>query len=136
MFSKSSWNGITTIAGVVFQKTKPTVGGMMEIGFAQQIQVYMLAGMFSLGGLTFIAGVFILILGIWGLEQRSLVAETNRIAQKGLAEEISGLVGNASMLMSAINDMVRTRNGIGIILIITGMVLMVTAYWFTTLVGV
>lgn len=108
----------------------------MEIGFAQQIQVYMLAGMFSLGGLTFIAGVFILILGIWGLEQRSLVAETNRIAQKGLAEEISGLVGNASMLMSAINDMVRTRNGIGIILIITGMVLMVTAYWFTTLVGV
>ena len=107
----------------------------MEIGFAQQIQVYMLAGMFSLGGLTFIAGVSILLLGIWGLEQRSLLTQTSNIAQKGLAEEISGLVGNASMLVTAINDMVKTRNGTGIILIITGMALMVVAYWFTTLVG-
>jgi hypothetical protein len=108
----------------------------MEIQFTQQVQMFMLGGMFVLGGLTFIAGVAILMLGIWGIEQRSILAQTNSIAQKGLAEEISGLVGNASMLVTAINDMVRTRNGIGIILIVTGTALMVTAYWFTTLIGI
>ena len=96
----------------------------------------MLAGLFILGGLTFLSGVMILLLSVWGYDQRNLLTQTNRIAQKGLADEISGLVGNASMLVSAINDMVRSRNGIGNVLILTGSALMIIAYWFTTPYGI
>lgn len=108
----------------------------METDLTQQIRLYMLAGIFISGGLTFLSGVMILLLSVWGYDQRNLLTQTNRIAQKGLADEISGLVGNASMLVSAINDMVRSRNGIGIVLIVTGSALMIIAYWFTTPYGV
>ena len=108
----------------------------METDLTQQIRLYMLAGLFILGGLTFLSGVMILLLSVWGYDQRNLLTQTNRIAQKGLADEISGLVGNASMLVSAINDMVRSRNGIGIVLILTGSALMIIAYWFTTPYGI
>jgi len=108
----------------------------METDLTQQIRLYMLAGIFILGGLTFLSGVMILLLSVWGYDQRNLLTQTNRIAQKGLADEISGLVGNASMLVSAINDMVRSRNGIGIVLILTGSALMIIAYWFTTPYGI
>ena len=108
----------------------------METDLTQQIRLYMLAGIFILGGLTFLSGVLILLLSVWGYDQRNLLTQTNRIAQKGLADEISGLVGNASMLVSAINDMVRSRNGIGIVLILTGSALMIIAYWFTTPYGI
>ena len=108
----------------------------METDLTQQIRLYMLAGLFILGGLTFLSGVMILLLSVWGYDQRNLLTQTNRIAQKGLADEISGLVGNASMLVSAINDMVRSRNGIGIVLIVTGSALMIIAYWFTTPYGI
>ena len=108
----------------------------METDLTQQIRLYMLAGIFILGGLTFLSGVLILLLSVWGYDQRNLLTQTNRIAQKGLADEISGLVGNASMLVSAINDMVRSRNGIGIVLIVTGSALMIIAYWFTTPYGI
>ena len=108
----------------------------METDLTQQIRLYMLAGIFISGGLTFLSGVMILLLSVWGYDQRNLLTQTNRIAQKGLADEISGLVGNASMLVSAINDMVRSRNGIGIVLIVTGSALMIIAYWFTTPYGI
>jgi hypothetical protein len=104
---------------------------LSPINAFNELQYYMLAGMYLLGGVTFITGVIILLVGIWGYDQQALLAQTNRIAQKGLTEELSGLVGNASTLLSTLNDMVRTRNGIGFILIFTGGLLMVTAYWFT-----
>jgi len=103
----------------------------METSLTSQIQIFMLAGMFLLGAATFLIGVFILLSGIWGFEQKNLLAQTSRIAQKGLTDEISGLVGNASVLITAINDLVKTRNGIGFLLILAGAGLMITAYWLT-----
>jgi VIT1/CCC1 family predicted Fe2+/Mn2+ transporter len=98
--------------------------------------LYMLAGAYMLGFLTFIIGVAILLIGVWGYDQKNLLAQTNQIAQKGIAEDISGLVGNASMLVTAIHDMVRTRNGVGILLLVTGVILMIAAYWFTSIYGI
>ena len=108
----------------------------MEINLASNMQVYMLSGMFILGALTFLTGVCILLVGFWGFDQKNLLSQTNRIAQKGLTDEISGLVGNASVLITAINDLVKTRNGIGFLLIIAGSVLMVLAYWFSIYQGI
>jgi hypothetical protein len=100
------------------------------------LSLYMLAGAYMLGFLTFIIGVAILLIGVWGYDQKNLLAQTNQIAQKGIAEDISGLVGNASMLVTAIHDMVRTRNGVGILLLVTGVILMIAAYWFTSIYGI
>ena len=96
----------------------------VELILLHNVQFYMLAGMFILGTITFLAGVFMLISGVWNRDLHNTLTQTHRLVQKGLAEELAGLVGNASSLFNAINDLVKTRNGIGITLIITGIVLM------------
>ena len=93
------------------------------------IQLIMAGGMFIMGIGTFFTGVLILVAGSWWRDLRTLTAQTSRIAQKGLAEEISGLVGNASALLNSINEMVHTTTGIGVFLTITGMVLMSITFW-------
>ncbi len=107
----------------------------MEVALLQKLQSFMLSGMFVLGGLTFMFGVIILIWGVWSKDMRTTLAQTNRLAQKGLTDEISGLVGNASMLLTTISDLIRTRNGTGVILIVTGALLMLIPYCLTFLRG-
>ncbi len=96
----------------------------MENINAQDLQVFMLIGIFLLGSITFLLGLAILMYGAWGKDLRTIADQTTSLAQKGIAEEISGLVGNASTLMSTLNDVMRTSNGIGFYLTIIGGMLM------------
>lgn len=93
-----------------------------------EIQIAMAGGMFLLGIGTFIIGVLILIAGSWWQDLRTLTTQTTRIAQKGITEEISGLVGNASALLNSINEMVHTTTGIGVFLTIIGLLMMVVTF--------
>ena len=102
----------------------------MEVFSLQNLQILMLIGMFILGGITFITGVATLANGAWGRELRSITTQTTRMAQKGIAEDISGLVGNASNLLNTINEMIRTATGIGVFLTISGAILMALTVWF------
>lgn len=102
----------------------------MEILSLENLQVIMLVGMFILGGITFVTGVATLASGAWGHELRSITTQTTRLAQKGIAEDISGLVGNASSLLSTVNEMIRTATGIGVFLTISGALLMALTIWF------
>lgn len=95
----------------------------------RDIQLIMAGGMFLLGIGTFLTGILILVAGSWWRDLRTLTAQTTRIAQKGLAEEISGLVGNASALLNSINEMVHTTTGIGVFLTIIGLSLMSITFW-------
>jgi hypothetical protein len=88
------------------------------------LQLFMLIGIFLLGSITFLLGLAILMYGAWGKDLRTIADQTTSLAQKGIAEEISGLVGNASTLMSTLNDVMRTSNGIGFYLTIIGALLM------------
>jgi hypothetical protein len=83
--------------------------------------------LFLLGVACTITGVVILTVRVSGKDVRTLAAQTTRLAQKGLAEDIAGLVGNASGLLSALNDMVRTTSGVGVFITIVGLILMVSA---------
>lgn len=96
----------------------------MNIIQISDLQLVMLISMFILGSLTFIIGVAILVTGAWRRDLRSITSQTTKIAQKGLAEEISGLVGNAATLLDTINGMVKTATGIGVLLILSGGLLM------------
>ena len=101
----------------------------MELFSIHDLKLLMLIGTFLLGVITFLLGLGILVYGAWGRDLRGVAAQTARLAQKGLAEEISGLVGNASTLLISINEMMRTSTGIGFYLTIVGAILMIVACW-------
>lgn len=85
--------------------------------------------LFMIGLLTLLLGLFVLIMRAMSKDMRALSAHTARIASKGIAEDMAGLVGNASTLMTSLTSMVRTAAGIGIFMTIAGMLLMGGGYW-------
>lgn len=60
---------------------------------------------------------------------QSLASATSKLAQKGIAEDIAGLVGNASALMNALQQMVKTATGIGVFLILLGTLFITGSVW-------
>jgi hypothetical protein len=93
------------------------------------LKLLMVIGLFILGAITLLIGILLLITRSAGKEVRALATQTARLAKKGIAEDVAGLVGNASNLLSATNELVRTSAGIGVFLAILGFLLMVVATW-------
>jgi hypothetical protein len=93
------------------------------------IKLLMVMGLFILGAITLLVGIILLITRSAGKEVRSLATQTAKLAKKGIAEDVSGLVGNASSLLSATNELVRTSAGIGVFLAVLGFLLMAAATW-------
>jgi len=85
--------------------------------------------LFSLGLLSTIAGIIVLIFRASGKEINTLAIQSTRLVQKGLAEDVAGLVGNASALLDTVNQLVRTTAGIGVFLTVLGMIMMIVASW-------
>lgn len=82
----------------------------------------------GLGIILLVIGVIILITRVLGGGVKEIAEQTARLAQKGIAEEIAGLVGNASTLVESLNQLVRTAAGVGVFLIVIGLLLMAAAY--------
>jgi hypothetical protein len=82
----------------------------------------------GLGILLLLVGVIILVSRVLGGDVKQIAEQTARLAQKGIAEEIAGLVGNASTLVESLNQLVRTAAGVGVFLIVIGLLLMAAAY--------
>ncbi len=83
----------------------------------------MLAGLFILGLVTFTVGMIILITRILNHDIRRITQKTSQLVQKGLTDDIAGLVGNASALLTATSEMMRTSAGIGAFLLIIGLLI-------------
>lgn len=81
-----------------------------------------------LGAVAIASGIFLLVVRASGKSVQTIASQATRLAQKGIAEEISGLVGNASSLVESLNQLVRTSAGIGIFLILFGFAMLVAAY--------
>lgn len=92
-----------------------------------EVIMIMAVVLFLMGVACTFTGILILTIRVSGRDVRSLALQTTRLAQKGLAEDIAGLVGNASNLLTALNDMVRTTAGIGVFITVIGLILMVSA---------
>ncbi len=93
------------------------------------LQMGIILGFFIIGIISFIIGVIILVRRTLGAEVRSIAKQTSLLVKKGLAEEVAGLVGNASALLNATNDLIRTSAGIGVFLTLLGVGLMIAASW-------
>lgn len=95
----------------------------------QDVQILVATAVFLMGCVSILLGVFVLISRSYSNEVRAIAAHTARLSQKGMAQEVTGLVNSASELVGSINQLVRTAKGAGIFLISFGMVLLVAAYW-------
>ena len=89
-----------------------------------KIFLVMLALLFFAGLGSFFAGITILLRNTFSRDVRTLATQTNRLAQKGILDGVTGLVGTASALMDATNQLVRTSTGIGAFLMLVGLLLM------------
>jgi hypothetical protein len=78
--------------------------------------------LFIIGVFSIASGIFILVAKVAGGDIRTIARQTTALAQKGLTEEVSGLVGNATALIASVNDLVKTTSGIGIFIILVGIV--------------
>lgn len=107
----------------------------MSIFQIAQLLSAMAAGLFLIGLVTFATGVAVLVFRSIGQDTRTISKQVSVLAEKGVTEDISGLVGNASSLMSATSELIRTSKGIGVFLIISGSISMVIGIALTLYLG-
>jgi len=94
-----------------------------------EILKIIVVALFAMGAISLALGIFILFKRVMGDEIKMIAAQTAKLAQKGLAEEVAGLVGNASSLLDALNQLVKTATGVGVFLTLIGFILMVVSYY-------
>lgn len=95
----------------------------------------MASGLFLIGLITFATGVAVLVIRSIGQDTRTISKSIAQITEKGIADDVSGLVSNASALMSATTNLIQTTKGIGVFLIISGSVLMILGITLTLYLG-
>jgi hypothetical protein len=89
----------------------------------------MAAAMFFLGMCTLTMGMFVLVTRTMNRELKSISTQAAKMVQKGVAEDIAGLVGNASALLDGVSQLVKTAAGVGIFLSALGLGMMAAGYW-------
>jgi hypothetical protein len=92
----------------------------------------MATGVFLIGLITLCIGIYVLVSRSIGKDITTIATQTSKLAQKGITDDVSGLVGNASALMDALNTLIKTSSGIGVFLVIIGILLMGAAYYLVT----
>jgi hypothetical protein len=92
----------------------------------------MASGIFLIGVIALCVGIFILVSRTMGKDISAIAQQTTKMAQKGIADDMAGLVGNASTLLSELNGLIKTSAGIGVFLVILGLVLMAGSFWIVT----
>lgn len=94
----------------------------MLIHTIPELLTIIVTSLFLLGTVTFVTGIIILITRTMGTDLSAITKQTRELAQKGLIDDLSGLVGNASALLTATSQMIKTTAGIGILLILLGLI--------------
>ena len=82
----------------------------------------------GLGLISFITGFIVLLTRVLGKGITQIAKETQKVVQKGITEEIASIIGNASVLIDSLNQMVTTAAGIGVFLMILGVLLMAGSF--------
>lgn len=99
-------------------------------------QITMATILLILGFAVLVISIFILTRQALGQDIQTIASQTTRIAEKGITENIAGLVGNASALINALHDLSKSRTGIGIFLVFLAIILLTTAYLISRNLGI
>lgn len=98
-------------------------------------QMTMATILFILGLVVLGISIFILIRQVFSKDIKTIADQTTKIAEKGITDNIAGLVGNASALINALHDLSKTNTGIGVFLVFLGIALLTTAYFISRNLG-
>jgi hypothetical protein len=93
------------------------------------LQIVISVTVFILGCLCIFLGAFLLITRSYSKEIKALAQNSSRIGQKGITDEVAGLVSSASELVTAVNELVKTSSGVGVFLIALGLAMIAASYW-------
>lgn len=84
----------------------------------------------------FLAGILCLVLSVFILAKQALNKDVHRIAEattnlaeKGITDGVSGLVGNASLLIDSLNELSKSNSGIGVFFVFLSLALIAVAYF-------
>ncbi|NMC13255.1 MAG: hypothetical protein GYA34_10280 [Chloroflexi bacterium] len=91
------------------------------------VMLIIIATLFTIGVLSSIIGIIILVTKSIGKEVSTIAVQTTKLAEKGIAEDIAGLVGNASSLLDAINQLIVNTAGVGVFLTLFGLLMIAAA---------
>lgn len=103
---------------------------------AFEFQVTMATILFLLGLIVLAISIFILTRQAIGKDIQTIAKQTTLLAEKGITENIAGLVGNASALINALHDLSKSNTGIGIFLVFLSVALLTTAYFISRNLGI
>ena len=76
---------------------------------------------FAMGIVSLGIGMVILVTRVLSEDFRTISNQIYELTEKGITEEISGLVGNAALLVQSLNKMIETAKGIGLTLMLVGL---------------
>ena len=92
--------------------------------------VLVIAGIcFLFGLLTFIIGLSILIRVANGKELETIAKNTQLIAKKGIGMDVSGVVNSLSVFIGEASQIIKTKNGIGSLLLVIGLAMIGGSFW-------
>ena len=92
--------------------------------------VFTLAGVvLFLGVISFIVGLFTLAFKITSGDYAKISSQSAKLISKGLTDDVSEMMGNASSLLESLTQMSKTRAGVGMVLIIVAFVIFIIAYY-------
>ncbi|OGO70761.1 MAG: hypothetical protein A2Z37_16150 [Chloroflexi bacterium RBG_19FT_COMBO_62_14] len=95
----------------------------------RDFQIIVAGVLLLLGCIYIIIGTIVLISRGYSSEVKALAAQTAQLGQKGMAQEVSGLVSSAAELVASINQLIRTGTGVGAFLICLGLLMLGAGYW-------
>ncbi len=85
-----------------------------------------------MGIITFLVGIIILAFKVKSDEFNSITEQSAKLMEKGLVDNVSDLMGSTTSLLDTINQMVKTKAGIGVFLVLITFVLFGVAYYLMT----
>lgn len=101
---------------------------MFELFTADDLRLLMGLTFFGMGLVAIGAGMVILIVGPYRTEAKILAAQSARISQKALVDNITAVAQSATDLVNAVNALIRTTSGNAIVLIVVGALFEASAY--------
>ncbi len=101
---------------------------MSDFFTTEDLRLLMGLSFFALGLLALGAGLLMLIAGPYRKEAKVLAAQSARISQKALTDNITAIAQSATELVNAVNALIRTSSGNAIVLVVVGALFEAAAY--------
>jgi signal transduction histidine kinase len=99
-------------------------------------QITMAISLLIMGFIVLVISLIILTRQAIGKNIQTITKQTTKLAEKGITDNIAGLVGNATALINALNDLSKTNAGIGVFLVFLAIALLTTAYLISNTFGI